>query len=366
RGHRRAGGWRTAGGAAADARAGVRRADGRVPLQRRRLEHQRADLPRGRRDGRRRLAPDADAHALEARHVDARRAGAGRARTAHGGRAKPGAAAAGPRDPRAAGAAAGGQRGGRRVMSGRLEGRTAIVTGGGRGIGRGVALLLAREGANVVVNDYGVNVDGSAPSSGPAAEVADEIRAAGGNAVPNFDTVATVEGGERLIQTALDNFGRVDILVNVAGILRDRMIFNMSEQEWDDVIAVHLKGHYCTTKPASILMRQQRYGRIVNFSSISGLGGLPGQANYGAAKAGVAGFTRVVARDLGRYGVTCNAIAPGAATRMTATVSDQSRELRARAGTAPVVQQPRASTVPPMREPEYVAPMTVFLCCDEA
>src|SRR5581483_2290018 len=270
RGHRRAGGWRTAGGAAADARAGVRRADGRVPLQRRRLEHQRADLPRGRRDGRRRLAPDADAHALEAGHVDARRAGAGRARTAHGGRAQPGAAA-------------GGQRGGRRVMSGRLEGRTAIVTGGGRGIGRGVAMLLAKEGANVVVNDYGVNVDGSAPSSGPAAEVADEIRAAGGKAVPNFDTVATVEGGERLIQTALDNFGRVDILVNVAGILRDRMIFNMSEQEWDDVIAVHLKGHYCTTKPASILMRQQRYGRIVNFSSISGLGGLPGQANYGAA-----------------------------------------------------------------------------------
>ena len=108
--------------------------------------------------------------------------------------------------------------------------------------------------------------------------------------------------------------------MNVAGILRDRMIFNMSEQEWDDVIAVHLKGHFCTTKPASIIMRQQRYGRIINFSSISGLGGLPGQANYGAAKAGIAGFTRVVARDLGRYGVTCNAISPGAATRMTATI----------------------------------------------
>jgi hypothetical protein len=144
------------------------------------------------------------------------------------------------------------------------------------------------------------------------------------------------------------------------------MIFNMSEQEWDDVIAVHLKGHFCTTKPASILMRQQRRGRIINFSSISGLGGLPGQANYGAAKAGIAGFTRVVARDLGRYGVTCNAIAPGAATRMTATVPQNTSQLRARAGTAPLVQEPRPSTVPPMREPEYVAPMTVFLATDAA
>jgi len=249
---------------------------------------------------------------------------------------------------------------------GRLEGRTAIVTGGGRGIGRGVALLLAAEGANVVVNDYGVNVDGSAPSSGPAAEVAEEIRSKGGKAVPNFDTVATVEGGENLVKAALDKFGRLDILVNVAGILRDRMIFNMSEQEWDDVIAVHLKGHYCTTKPASILMRQQRCGRIINFSSISGLGGLPGQANYGAAKAGIAGFTRVVARDLGRYGVTCNAIAPGAATRMTATIPQNTAQLRQRAGTAPVVAEPRPSSVPAMREPEYVAPMTVFLACDEA
>ncbi|MDP9236789.1 MAG: SDR family oxidoreductase [Chloroflexota bacterium] len=252
-------------------------------------------------------------------------------------------------------------------MSKRLEGRTAIVTGAGRGIGRGVALLLAAEGASVVVNDYGVNVDGSAPTSGPAQEVADEIRSNGGKAVANFDNVAEVASGERMVQTALDEFGRLDILINVAGILRDRMIFNMSEQEWDDVIAVHLKGHFCTTKPASIVMRQQRHGRIINFSSISGLGGLPGQANYGAAKAGIAGFTRVVARDLGRYGVTCNAISPGAATRMTATIPQNTAQLRARAGTAPVVQEaPRRSTVPSMREPEYVAPMTVFLACDEA
>jgi NAD(P)-dependent dehydrogenase (short-subunit alcohol dehydrogenase family) len=252
-------------------------------------------------------------------------------------------------------------------MTRRLEGRAAIVTGAGRGIGRGVALLLAEEGASVVVNDFGVNVDGSSPNSGPAAEVVEEIRAKGGKAVANADTVATMAGGEAMVRMALDNFGRLDILVNVAGILRDRMIFNMSEQEWDDVIAVHLKGHFATTKPASIIMRQQRSGRIINYSSISGLGGLPGQANYGAAKAGIAGFTRVVARDLGRYGVTCNAISPGAATRMTATVPANAAQLRARAGAAPVVQDaPRRSTVPPMREPEYVAPMTVFLATDAA
>ncbi len=251
-------------------------------------------------------------------------------------------------------------------MPERLTGRTAIVTGAGRGIGRGIALALAAEGASVVVNDFGVAVDGSQPSEGPAADVAEEIKAAGGNAVPNFDTVATVEGGEKLVQTALDSFGRLDILVNVAGILRDRMIFNMMEEEWDAVIAVHLKGHYCTTKPASVLMRQQRSGRIVNFSSGSGLNGNPGQANYGAAKAGIAGFTRVVARDLGRYGVTCNAISPGAATRMTQTVPDQSRQLRARAGIQGAGQAARGSALPAMRDPEYVAPMAVFLCTDEA
>ena len=249
---------------------------------------------------------------------------------------------------------------------GALDGKVAVITGAGRGIGRGIALLFGQEGAKVVVNDYGVAVDGTQPSEGPAKDVSDEIKAAGGSAVPSFDTVATVEGGERLIQTALDGFGRLDILVNVAGILRDRMIFNMTEEEWDAVIAVHLKGHYCCTRPASVIFRQQRYGRVINFSSGSGLTGTTGQANYGAAKAGVAGFTRVVARDLGRYGVTCNAISPGAATRMTETVPDAARQLRARAGIQAGGMALRQSSVPAMREPDYVAPLVVYLCTDEA
>ncbi len=271
------------------------------------------------------------------------------------------------------------------MANGWLEGKVTVVTGSGRGIGRGIALLAASEGARVVVNDPGVAVDGSGHDNGPAAEVAEEIKKAGGTAVPNFDSVATVEGGENIIKTALDSFGRIDVLVNVAGILRDRMIFNMGEEEWDAVIAVHLKGQYCTIKPASILMRQQRWGRIINFSSTSGLIGNAGQANYGAAKAGVAGLTRVVAKDLGRYGVTCNGIAPGAATRMTMTVPQAARDLRARAGiagaggAAPAAAAPAAASAAPaapagggqgqgmpLNAPEMVAPMVCFLATDYA
>jgi 3-oxoacyl-[acyl-carrier protein] reductase len=243
-----------------------------------------------------------------------------------------------------------------------LDGKVAIVTGGGRGIGRAVSMLLASEGARVVVNDYGVAVDGSQPSSGPSAEVAEEIRAAGGTAVANYNTVATMEGGEAIVKQALDEFGRLDIVVLVAGILRDRMVFNMTEQEWDDVIAVHLKGHFTVTKPASIIMRQQRSGRIITFTSGSGLRGSSGQANYGAAKAGIAGFTRVVARDLGRYGVTCNSISPGANTRMTATVPQTAREARAARG---IAAAPAAPT-PAERGPEQVAPMVAYLATDDA
>ncbi len=249
-------------------------------------------------------------------------------------------------------------------MADKLKGRNAVVTGAGRGIGRAVALLLAREGSNVVVNDAGVNVDGTGHDNGPADQVAEEIHQTGGNAVPNYDSVATTEGGEAMVRQCVDTFGRIDMLINVAGILRDRMIFNMSEQEWDDVINVHLKGHFNTIKPASALMRQQRFGRIVNFSSISGLRGNSGQANYGAAKAGIAGLTRVVARDLGRYGITCNCIAPGAFTRMVAQVPDSTRQLRARRG----MTAPGASSAfsPTEMTPEHVAPMTVWLCTDAA
>ncbi len=254
-------------------------------------------------------------------------------------------------------------------MGNRLEGKVAIVTGGGRGIGRGVSHLLAEEGCRVIVNDYGVAVDGTQPSSEPAEQVVAEIKAKGGEAVANAGDVSSVEGGEAMVKQALDTFGRLDILINVAGILRDRMIFNMTVEEWDAVIAVHLRGHFCTTKPASVVMRQQRSGRIINYSSVSGLRGNPGQANYGAAKAGIAGLTRVVARDLGRYGVTCNAISPGASTRMTATVPASAAQQRARVaggGAAPAPQAPPPSSVPAMREPEYVAPMTVFLATDAA
>jgi NAD(P)-dependent dehydrogenase (short-subunit alcohol dehydrogenase family) len=241
-------------------------------------------------------------------------------------------------------------------MSKRLEGKSVVITGSGRGIGRALAMLAAAEGAKVVVNDPGVAMDGSGCDQAPADEVVDAIRRAGGTAVPNYDSVASMQGGENIIKTCVDAFGRVDCLINVAGILRDRMFFNMSEQEWDDVIAVHLKGHFACTKAAAVLMRQQRYGRIINFSSISGLRGNVGQANYGAAKAGIAGFTRVVARDLGRYGVTCNAIAPMAITRMTASVPGQRAAAPGSVVTA-AVQEMR---------PEHVAPMTLYLATDDA
>ncbi len=253
------------------------------------------------------------------------------------------------------------------MTNGALTDKVAIITGAGRGIGRGMAIFFAQEGAKIVVVDPGVAADGTGSDSSTADEVVSEINDAGGDATASYESVATMDGGERIIQTALDTYGKLDILVNNAGILRDRMIFNMTEDEWDAVIAVHLKGHFCCTKPASILMRQQRYGRIINFSSVSGLVGIPGQSNYGAAKSGIAGFTRVVARDLGRYGVTCNAISPGAATRLTASVPDSARQLRAKAGIGMPAQsgqnKPQAA---PSRDPDLIAPMVAYLCSDDA
>jgi len=195
-------------------------------------------------------------------------------------------------------------------MANLLEDKVAIITGSGRGIGRGVAKLMASQGAKVVVVDPGVNVDGTGADSSFAQQVVDEIKADGGEGVACLESVATMAGGDKIIQTALDNYGKLDIVVTVAGILRDRMIFNMSEQEWDDVIAVHLKGTFSIVKNASVIFRQQRSGRIITFSSTTGLYGNSGQANYGAAKDGIAGFTRVVARDLGRYGVTARPPTP--------------------------------------------------------
>ena len=201
-----------------------------------------------------------------------------------------------------------------------LEGRVAIVTGAGRGIGRAVAQHLASVGARIVINDYGCDVHGFGSSSEPAQQTVTKIRRAGGQAVAVDGSVADMATGERLVKAAFDTFGQLDIVVTAAGILRDRMIFNMTDEEWDDVISVNLKGTFSVVKPASIYFREQRSGCIVTFSSESGLIGFPGQANYGAAKSGIGGFTKVIARDLGKYGVTANSIVPRAHTRMVDTI----------------------------------------------
>ncbi|MCR9259544.1 MAG: SDR family NAD(P)-dependent oxidoreductase [Pseudomonadaceae bacterium] len=201
---------------------------------------------------------------------------------------------------------------------GRLDDRVVAITGAGRGIGKEIALLAAKEGAKVVVNDLGSNTDGSGGGN-IADDVVKEIQAMGGEAVANTESIAQVSGGESLLQSALDAFGKMDVLVNNAGILRDRTIFKMEESDWDAVIAVHLKGHYCCSRPFANYIRENNHtgARIINFSSVSGLYGNFGQANYGAAKAGIAGFSRVLALELAKYACTVNTISPGALTRMT-------------------------------------------------
>jgi NAD(P)-dependent dehydrogenase (short-subunit alcohol dehydrogenase family) len=209
-------------------------------------------------------------------------------------------------------------------MTDRLcEGRVAIVTGAGRGIGREYALMLAEHGAKVVVNDLGGARDGTGGGTGPAQEVVDEISAAGGTAVANTDDVSSWDGAQGLIGQAIETFGGLDVLVNNAGILRDRMVFSMAEEEWDAVITVHLKGTFAPTRFAAEYWRnrakegQPNDARLINTTSVAGLYANPGQTNYGAAKAGIATFTQIAAQELERYGVTVNAIAPGALTRLT-------------------------------------------------
>jgi NAD(P)-dependent dehydrogenase (short-subunit alcohol dehydrogenase family) len=233
---------------------------------------------------------------------------------------------------------------------GLLDGKVAIVTGAGGGLGRCHALAFAKEGAKVVVNDYGVARDGSGPGTTMADSVVKEIRAAGGEAAANYESVASMAGAQAIVQTAVDAFGRVDILVNNAGILRDKTLLKMDEAMWDTVIAVHLKGTFAVTQAAARRMVEQiqagttQGGRIINTSSASGLIGNFGQANYGAAKAGIAGFTRVAAIEFAKHGITVNAIVPVAKTRMTEGIS----------------------AVPDEFGPEKVSPFMVFLASDLA
>jgi len=230
---------------------------------------------------------------------------------------------------------------------GLLEGRVAVVTGAGGGIGREIALCLAGEGADVVVNDLGTGLDGSGSGDSPAAETCRLIEDAGGKAVPNAESVSSFEAAGRIVAQAVDTFGSIDILVNNAGIVRDRTLLKMSEQDYDAVVAVHQKGTFNCTRHAAPHMRQAGYGRIVNITSSAGLRGNFGQTNYGAAKAAIMGMTFVWALELGRYGITVNAVAPAGLTRMTENLFG-------------------GAEAPPDQNPALNAPLVAFLASEEA
>jgi NAD(P)-dependent dehydrogenase (short-subunit alcohol dehydrogenase family) len=230
---------------------------------------------------------------------------------------------------------------------GLLDGRVAVVTGAGRGIGAAIARCLAAEGAAVVVNDVGVALDGRGGDQDPAHQVCKEIEAAGGRAVPSYDSVADFEAAGRIIATAVDTFGTIDILVNNAGIIRDRTLLKMTEEDYDAVVAVHQKGTFNCTRHAAAVMREKGYGRIINITSSAGLRGNFGQTNYGAAKAAIMGMTFVWALELGRYGITVNAMAPAGYTRMTEGLYQ---------GAEP----------PPDQDPALNAPLVAFLASEQA
>ena len=256
-----------------------------------------------------------------------------------------------------------------------LEGKVAVVTGSGRGIGREIVLLMASEGAKVVVNDLGGTGAGQGETSAVADEVVAEIKSKGGEAAANYASVATAEGAESIIQTAIDKFGKIDILVNNAGILRDRMIWNMSDEEWDSVIKVHLYGHFYCSRAAIRNMRdairegKQTNGRVINFASDSGIRGNAGQANYAAAKMGVVGFTLSVALACERMGITVNAVSPKAMTRLTDTIpDDRARQLAKQRGIAgwdsPDIADVKQRLIG--GPPASIAPIIVWLASDEA
>ena len=230
-----------------------------------------------------------------------------------------------------------------------LEGRTAVVTGSGRGIGRDIALCLAAQGANLVINDVGVALDGRGTDEDPAAQTCKEIEAAGGHAVPSYDSVTDFEGAGRIIGTAVEMFGTVDILVNNAGIVRDRSLVKMSPEDFDAVVQVHMYGTFNCARHAAPIMKEQGYGRIINVTSSAGMRGNFGQTNYGAAKAAIMGMTFIWAIELGKSGVTVNALAPVGATRMTAALFE-------RTGAEP----------PPDANPALNAPVVAYLASEHA
>ena len=235
-----------------------------------------------------------------------------------------------------------------------LTNKVAIVTGAGRGIGRDIALLLAKEGAKVVINDLGGESDGQGNDTKIADEVVREIQALGGEAVANYDSVADYESATNIVETAISSFGRLDIVVNNAGILRDRMLFRMSEAEWDAVISVHLKGSFNMTRAAAPFFKEQKSGRFINFTSTSGLIGNVGQANYSAAKLGIVGLSKSTALDMARYNVTSNAIAPFAWSRLIGTIPAETDDEKAR------VERLKQLS------PAHIAPLVAFLGSDEA